>query len=65
MENNICYGDVIYIQINDSVLFSSGFLSSEVYLASKIHLGTNSFRNGLFKVIPNLHYKESAEIDNI
>jgi len=65
MANPVCYDDIIYIDVDDNVLFSNGFFDPSLHLVSKPNIGLKSFKNGLFKLYPNLSYKDISQVDQL
>jgi len=65
MANPVCYDDIVYIDVDDSVLFSNGFFDPTLHFVSKPNIGLKSFKNGLFKLYPNLSYKDISQVDQL
>ena len=64
MNNPICYGDVVFIELDDNILFSNGFFDPTLYFVSKANMPLKAFSFGLFKIYPNLSYKDVGQVDN-
>ena len=65
MANPICYGDIIYLEFHNLILYSNGFYDEELYLISTENIAYRPFRNGLFKLCPNLSYKDTDQTDQL
>ena len=65
MSEPICYGDIVYIDLAGSILYSSGFYEPYLYLVSRENIAMKSFRNGLFKICPNFTYKDMGQVEQL
>src|SRR5690606_16460169 len=65
MSKPVCYGDIIYLTLEDLILFSSGHFDPMVYLVSTQNLASKTFQNGLFQIYPNLSYKDTGRTDKL
>jgi hypothetical protein len=65
MSKSVCYGDVLFIDLDDTLLYSSGFFDANLYTIPKQNLVLRSFRQGLFKIVPDFTYREAGASDEL
>ena len=65
MANPICYGDIVYLEFRNLILYGNGFYDEELYLVSTENISYRPFKNGLFKLYPNLSYKDIDQVDQL
>lgn len=63
--NLVCYGDIVYIDIDDYMLALNGFFGSVAYGVHTKNYMLKSFRHGLFQLHPNYSYKDSGVVDDL
>ena len=64
-ENLVCYGDIVYLDLEDYILFSSGFYDPTLYAVTRKYISLQSFRNGLFQLYPNYSYKDVRQVSDL
>jgi len=65
MTSQIRFGDIVYIEFDNLILFANGIYSPTLHLISPHNIARNSFRNGLFKLYPNLSYKDTHQVEQL
>ena len=65
MANPICYGDIIYLEFHNLILCGNGFYDDELYLISTENIAYRPFKNGHFKICPDLSYKDKDQADQL
>ena len=65
MANSVCYGDIIYLDVEEFILYSNGFFDSSLYFVSKKNISAKAFSYGLFKLYPNFSYKDMSQVENL
>ena len=65
MANPVCYGDIVYLDLNDLILYSNGFFDSSLHFVSKNNISVKTFSCGLFKLYPNFSYKDVSQVGSL
>ena len=65
MANTVCYGDVIYLDVENFILYSNGFFDSSLHFVSKNNISSKAFTYGLFKLFPNQSYKDVGQVKSL
>ena len=65
MANSVCYGDIVYLDVEEFILYSNGFFDSSLYFVSKENIAAKAFSYGLFKLYPNFSYKDVSQVETL
>ena len=65
MANSVCYGDIVYLDVEEFILYSNGFFDASLYFVSKKNIAAKAFSYGLFKLYPNFSYKDVSQVETL